>query len=307
MARASTLVIVMTAVNILPNIRYGSRRVTLAVVVHLDETGSGPRPKSVMLSFLGIHLLGRATAIYSGSVIDVFGRVGVSEEAVRSTLTRMAGSGLLTRHRQGRKVYFGLSERLAAVLEDGRRRIWETGAVNRTWDGGWTLVGFSLPDTRRGDRHDLRRQLTWAGFGLVQNGLWVAPGIRDVTAIVEQLGLDGHVTVFTAHPAKPTEAAELVRKAFDTETIALRYHDFLAKWDTDRSPLPDDLTRQLMLHTDWLHVVRQDPHLPAEHLPLDWPAIRAEQLFRKLDADFRDGAARLADETLELTTPAGVG
>jgi phenylacetic acid degradation operon negative regulatory protein len=275
-------------------------------VVYLDENGSGPRPKSVMLTFLGIHLLDRATAISSGSVIDVFARVGVSEEAVRSTLTRMAGTGLLTRHRQGRKVYFGLSPRLAAVLFDGRRRIWETGAVNRSGDGGWTLVGFSLPDTRRGDRHDLRRQLTWAGFGLLQNGLWVASGVRDVTAIVEQLGLDGHVTVFTAHPAKPTETAELVRKAFDTETIASRYHEFLAKWDAGGSPFPDDLTRQLMLHADWLHVVRRDPHLPAEHLPADWPAIRAENLFRKLDADFREGAAELAEESLDLIpVPAG--
>src|SRR6185369_2529746 len=72
-------------------------RVTLTSVTHSDETGSGPRPKSVMLTFLAIHLLGRASAIYSGSVIEVFGRVGVSEEAVRSTLTRMAGTGLLTR------------------------------------------------------------------------------------------------------------------------------------------------------------------------------------------------------------------
>ncbi len=276
------------------------RRVTLTVVTHFDETGSGPRPKSVMLTFLGIHLLGRATAIYSGSVIDVFARVGVSEEAVRSTLTRMAGTGLLTRHRHGRKVYFGLSARLATVLEDGRRRIWETGAVNRSADGGWTLVGFSLPDTRRGDRHGLRTQLTWAGFGLLQNGLWVAPGVRDVTAIVEQLGLDGHVTVFTAQPAKPTEAAELVRKAFDTATIASRYHDFLEKWEAGKPSFPDDLTRQLMLHSDWLHVVRRDPHLPAGHLPRDWPAIQAETLFRKLDEDFRDGAAGLAAETLEL-------
>lgn len=274
--------------------------VTLASVPHFDETGSGPRPKSVMLTFLGIHLLGRETAIYSGSVIDVFARVGVSEEAVRSTLTRMAGSGLLTRHRNGRKVYFGLSARLAAVLEDGRRRIWETGAVNRAADSGWTLVAFSMPDTRRGDRHDLRRQLTWAGFGLLQNGLWVAPGVRDAAAIVEQLGVDGHVTVFTAQPAKPTEAAELVRKAFDTATIASRYHDFLEKWDAGDPAFPDDLTRQLMLHSDWLHVVRRDPHLPAGHLPRDWPAIQAETLFRKLDEDFRDGAARLAAETLEL-------
>jgi phenylacetic acid degradation operon negative regulatory protein len=272
-------------------------RVTLALVAHLDETGSGPRPKSVMLTFLGIHLLGRPAAIYSGSVIDVFARVGVSEEAVRSTLTRMAGTGLLTRHRHGRKVYFGLSERLAAVLEDGRRRIWETGAVNRSAGGGWTLVAFSLPDTRRGDRHDLRRQLTWAGFGLLQNGLWVAPGARDVTAIVEQLGLDGHVTVFSAQPAEP---ASLVGKAFDTATIASRYQEFLDKWDAGKPSFPDDLTRQLVLHSDWLHVVRRDPHLPAEHLPRDWPAIQAETVFRKLDEDLREGAAALAAETLEL-------
>ena len=32
---------------------------------------------------------------------------------------------------------------------------------------------------------------------------------------------------------------------------------------------PDDLARQLLLHTEWLQLVRQDPRLPAEHLPED--------------------------------------
>src|SRR5882757_8425987 len=91
--------------------------------------------QSLMLSFLGIYVLDRNTAIYSGSVIDVFARVGVSEEAVRSTLTRMAARGLLARHRQGRRVYFGLTPRATGVLADGARRIWQTGAVNRDWDG----------------------------------------------------------------------------------------------------------------------------------------------------------------------------
>src|SRR5262245_40993779 len=99
-----------------------------------------------MFSFFGIHVLGRGTGVYSGSVIDVFARAGVGEEAVRSTLARMAKRSLLVRHRQGRKVYFGLTPHAEEVLQDGHRRIWETGAVNRTWDGTWTLVGFSLPD-----------------------------------------------------------------------------------------------------------------------------------------------------------------
>ncbi|CAM3887795.1 PaaX family transcriptional regulator C-terminal domain-containing protein [Kibdelosporangium persicum] len=259
------------------------------------------RPQPLMLSFLGIYLLERHTAVYSGSIIDVFARVGVSEEAVRSTLTRMAGRGLLERHRRGRRVYFGLTQRATDVLADGARRVWQTGAVNRDWDGTWTLVAFSMPEGRRSDRHDLRSQLIWAGFGLLQNGLWIAPGHKDAAAIVEQLGLTENVTVFTAQHAKPTESADLVHKAFDTDAIAARYKEFLARWDT-AAPLPsapDDLARQLILHTDWLNLVRQDPHLPAEHLAGDWPAIRAEETFQALANQYQQPAADIARQVIE--------
>ncbi|ADG88323.1 MAG: PaaX family transcriptional regulator [Thermobispora bispora] len=254
-----------------------------------------------MFSFLGIYVLGRPVAIYSGSIIDVFARLGVSEEAVRSTLARMVKRGLLERHRRGRKMYFGLTPRASAILEDGRRRVWETGAVNRDWDGTWTIVGFSLPDSRRSTRHDLRSRLIWAGFGLLQNGVWIAPGVKDVAQILEPLDLGDHVTVLTARAAKPTESADLVRKAFDTDQIAARYRAFLNRWDTS-DPLPsapDDLARQLLLHTDWLQLVRQDPHLPAEHLPADWPAIRAERVFQTLARAYEPRAGVIARTVLD--------
>ncbi len=294
----------MTAVNIVPNIgRDYAGHVTTSAD---DALTYSARPQSLMLSFLGLHVLGRGTAVYSGSVIDVFDRIDVSEEAVRSTLSRMAKRGLLTRHPQGRRVYFGLTEHAGQVLEDGERRIWHTGAVNRDWDGTWTLVAFSLPDSRRSDRHDLRSKLIWAGFGPLQNGLWIAPGETDVVRIVDELGLNDNVTVFTAQRAKPTEAADLVRKAFDIDAIAERYRAFLARWDTP-SPLPsapDDLARQLVLHTDWLQLVRQDPHLPAEHLDADWPAIRAEGLFRDLARHYDTTASPLAEQAIEQIRPA---
>ncbi|MGI5282258.1 PaaX family transcriptional regulator [Nonomuraea polychroma] len=259
------------------------------------------RPQSLMFSFLGIYVLGRDTAVYSGSVIDVFARLGVSEEAVRSTLTRMAKRNLLTRHRQGKKVYFGLTPHATEVLDDGRRHVWETGAVNRDWDGTWTLVGFSLPGSERSTRHDLRSQLIWAGFGLLQSGLWIAPGVKDVESMLAPLGLGDNITVLQARAFKPTESADLVRKAFDTDQIAERYRAFLDRWDTPH-PLPsatDDLARQLLLHTDWLQLVRQDPRLPAEHLPTDWPAIRAEKLFHALAHRYEPSAAQLAATLLD--------
>ena len=110
-----------------------------------DPAESGPRPQTLLLMLFGDYLLDRGLCVFSGSAIDVCARLGVSSHAARSTLTRMAGRGLLRRQREGRRVYFGLTDRSTALLRDGRDRIWHAGAVNDRWDGTWTLLSFSLP------------------------------------------------------------------------------------------------------------------------------------------------------------------
>ncbi|GLW73805.1 PaaX family transcriptional regulator [Kitasatospora phosalacinea] len=263
-----------------------------------------PRPQSLMLTFFGVHVLGRDVALSSGCVIEVFERVGVTEEAVRSTLTRMVNRGLLARHRQGRKMYFGLTPRAVDVLRDGHQRVWNTGAVNRDWRGQWTLVGFSLPEAWRRQRHDLRSRLTWGGFGPLQNGLWVAPGEVDVAALLGDLELDAHLRVFRGTVLAPTEVAQVVESAFDTAAIAAGYRAFLERWGDGAGADGDPVRRQLLLHTDWLELVRTDPHLPAEHLPADWPAIRAEELFRGIA---REVAPAAAEEAARLLDTIGTG
>ncbi|WP_017236547.1 PaaX family transcriptional regulator [Streptomyces sp. SS] len=274
----------------------------------LETAGRGapPRTQSLMLSFFGIHVLGTGTALSSASVIDAFARVGVGEDAVRSTLTRMVGRGLLERHRRGRRMYFSLTDRAAEVLADGEERIRRTGAVNRAWDGTWTLVGFSLPESWRRERHDLRSRLVWAGFGPLQSGLWVAPGRVDVAHVAAELGLGDRIKAFHGEAAAPTEAGPLLRTAFDVDAIAEGYRAFLARWGDGPAPAEahDDLGRLLLLHTDWLDVVRGDPHLPAEHLPGEWPAEHAETLFHELSARFEPGARGIAEEILDRWDPA---
>jgi phenylacetic acid degradation operon negative regulatory protein len=267
-------------------------------------TGPVPRPQSLLLSFLGDEVLGRGVCVYTGSVIEVFRRAGVGEQATRSTLTRMVGRGLLSRRREGRRTYVGLTERSEAILRDGEQRIWRTGAVNRDWDGTWTLLGFSLPESWQRQRHDLRSQLTWAGFGALFSGLWIAPGEADVSGIVAELGLEAHVKVFRAHADAGTDIAEMIDDTWDLPGLAARYRDFQASWQpyasgAARPAAEDALALRLRLTAEWLQVIRSDPRLPLRHLPADWPAAGAEQTFRAvhaaLEAPARDAARRLIE------------
>jgi phenylacetic acid degradation operon negative regulatory protein len=252
-----------------------------------------------MLTFLGDYLYETDLCVFSGSVIDLLDRLGVSEHATRSTLARMVNRGLLDRQKQGRRSYFGLTPRAAAILRDGYERIWRTGAVNDDWDGTWTLLGFSLPEAWQRQRHDLRSKLAWAGFGPLQGGLWIAPGHVAVDDIVASLGLAAHVRVFRATVDELTDVGQLVADAYDLETISAGYRAFLDRW-TDSPPYQGDpLAAHLSIVTEWLRVIRKDPRLPVRHLPADWPAIAAQKTFHEFENRLEKPAAELAAGLLD--------
>lgn len=261
------------------------------------------RPQSLMLTFLGDQVLGRDVCVYSGSVIDVFARVGVGEQATRSTLTRMVNRGLLRRQREGRRMYFGLTEHSEAVLRDGERRIWQTGAVNRHWDGTWTLLGFSLPESWQRQRHDLRSKLTWSGFGPLFSGLWIAPGEVDVADLVGELGLSAHVKVFRAHADAGMDIGAMIEETWELPELAARYEAFVERWQPweSRAPEADDaLAQRLLLQAEWLRVIRRDPRLPVRHLPDDWPAEGAEKTFRGVHERLTPLAREAARRAIEV-------
>jgi len=254
-----------------------------------------------MLTFLGDHVFDSGVCVYSGSVIEVLARVGISDQATRSTLTRMTGRDLLRRQRHGRRMYFGLTERSTRILRDGAARLWRTGAVNRDWDGTWTLLGFSLPGERQRERHDLRAQLAWAGFGPLQGGLWIAPGAPDVEPIIEDLGLGSHIRVFRATADRTTDVDEMIANAYDLPALATRYEEFRKRWEpAAHEAMPaDPLAAKLRLVTDWLQTIRRDPRLPVQHLPPQWPAVRAQELFFQLNEWLAEPARRIAGDLLD--------
>jgi phenylacetic acid degradation operon negative regulatory protein len=272
----------------------------------MREEAAGPsprlRPQSLMLAVLGNYVLGRDIAVFSGSFIDLFARLGVGEHAVRSTLTRMVSRDLLARHRQGRRMYFGLTPRSEEILVDGERRVWRYGAVNTDWDGHWMVLAFSMPESWQRVRHDLRARLTWAGFGSLGNGMWIAPTRVDIGPVIADLGLTGHIKVFSGTAEEPTDVVGMIREAFDLDALAAGYRAFLDRWDRpDPIPdAPDDLARYLWMTTEWLQLVRSDPRLPVERLPADWPAVRGQEMLLALRTQYEPPARRLADQAIDF-------
>jgi phenylacetic acid degradation operon negative regulatory protein len=265
-----------------------------------NEPENWLRPQSVVFTLFAEHILDHKLALYAGSCIEVLERLGITEHATRSTLARMVRRGLLEGQRRGRKLYFAMTPRCVALLEDGRQRIWKTGAVNTSHAPTWTMLTFSLPEAWRRKRYDLRSQLTWAGFGPLQNGAWLAPSEVDVAPIIKALGLAQYVRAFHVQPAPPTDAASVIRESFDLDSLAARYRTFSTTWKVPAArDLSDPLVLTLRLSTQWLRIIREDPRVPLHLLPANWPAIEAQRLFRSLHGSQRKASERIAGELFD--------
>lgn len=259
--------------------------------------GQAPRPETFLLVLFGDQVLGRGVAVATGSVIAVLDRLGVGEHATRAAVARMVRRGFLRSLRRGRQAFLGLTPHAVNVLNDGLRRL-EADVVDRNWDGQWTLLTFSVPETRRADRHALRTRLGWQGFAPLRSGLWVSTWATDVSHTLAELDLLDRAQVFRARASQWTDPAGIVREAWDLAAIGDAYQRFVDDWTGERSTELDELSLRIRLSAAWLLAIRRDPRLPRTLLPRDWPGIRAQELYRAALDRIAEPADALAAEVL---------
>jgi phenylacetic acid degradation operon negative regulatory protein len=265
-----------------------------------------PTPQSVLMTMLGRYCAEANPPLATSGYIDVLRGIGVSEHATRLTLARMTERGLLERRRRGRIAYYRATELALNVVRNQDERTFREGAVPPGPEGVWTILTFSVPETQRHERHLLRRRLAWEGFGLLRDGVWIAPGDHDLAGVIEEL-VNGQphprIEAFAAYP-KFSDVKGMISRAWQLEELARQYQQFLDEWDVP-SPAPaasDALARDLLLISAWRQLLRDTPRLPTEHMPEDWPAARCLDLFHTLHASYDREARRLFGEILAHNT-----
>jgi phenylacetic acid degradation operon negative regulatory protein len=252
----------------------------------LSRPAGRQRPRSLLVTMLGDYCRGRREPIASSALVALLSEFGVSEQSARATLSRLSGAGLLLRSRCGRRTFYELTDRAQRTFDEGAARIFGFGAAPPRWDGQWTVVAFSVSESDRALRHALRTQLRWLGCAPLYDGLWVSPHAPPAaaTAILDELAIE-RATVFRATSVAGRRGGDPLL-AWDLAGLRAAYEGFMpgaqaVLADLAARALPP--SRALVLRTElmdaWRAFPREDPDLPAEFLPADWPRERARDLF----------------------------
>ncbi|MFD3516043.1 PaaX family transcriptional regulator C-terminal domain-containing protein [Streptomyces sp. NPDC058657] len=252
---------------------------------------SPPRPSSLISTVYGAFLRRTGGWVSIADLITLMSELGVDSPAVRSAISRLKKKGVLEPERQGATGY-RLSPAVLDTFDEGDRRIFASLAPADLHDG-WVMAVFSVPESERAHRHQLRTRLTWMGFGNIAPGVWLAPGrlLDDARRTLVRLELSDYVHLFAADYAAFTDLRTNVSSWWDFPAIQTQYAEFTdayadvaARQARRRSAL--DTAEAFRLYvpmlTQWRRLPYLDPGLPAELLPADWNAVAARKVFQQL-------------------------
>lgn len=259
----------------------------------LDDFDSRPgSATSLLRTIVGVclrELGGRASV---ARLIRLLGAVGVSEAHARTAVLRVSRKGLLA---PDGNAEYTLNPAAIPMLESGDRRIF---TFRQMSDGDpWCLVSFSIPETLRAERHQLRRQLSWIGCGTVSPALWICPAFLadEVEGIFAELGLRRFATLFeTATPHPAGTLTDAVAGWWDLAALDSLHRGFLEATAGFAELEPTGSTAfaaWIRTLDEWRVIPYLDPGLPPGVLPADWPGFASVARFEQLMSRFA-GAGR---------------
>ena len=250
------------------------------------------RPSSLISTICGEFVRRLGGWISVADLIGLMAELDVDGPAVRSAISRLKKGGTLDQERRT-GIGYRLSPGMGPVFDEGDRRIFGSLEPASLADG-WVIAVFSVPESERAHRHQLRSRLTWLGFGNASPGVWLAPArlLPDARRMMERLGLTEYVHLFRSDYAGFSELKQAVSSWWDLPAIEAQYAAFS---DTYR-PVALDLRQYQRLDdvdafrayvpmlTEWRRLPYLDPGLPTELLPADWNAVEARRVFVEIHA-----------------------
>jgi phenylacetic acid degradation operon negative regulatory protein len=246
--------------------------------------------RALLLTVLGEFVLPIEGPVWTSTLMEILGGLGVEETAARQAFARAAAAEWIDGVREGRRTRWSLTPSGRRLLREGAERIYGFAPSGATWDGRWLVLMVSVPEINRPVRHAVRTRLAWAGFGSPAPGVWVcAHTAREAEAkqILADLGLVDEVYSFVGPFAGIGSAAQLVARAWDIDEVAAHYRAFLGLVDKLRpaGPTATMLAQARLVH-EWRRMPFLDPQLPAELLPPDWIGHTAAATFRDRHAEW---------------------
>ena len=242
------------------------------------------KPRSLILDLFGDYLRYAGSEVKAGDLVTLLGVFGIEAATVRVTLSRLRREHWFTTRRLGRETVYVLSDHMLAVLDDGRTRIFAD--YDQAWDRTWMTLVHQSEKTDRLSREQLRRQLSWLGFGPLSPSTWVSPHdrAREVRALGDQFP-DVTFALMSSRSVDPKDDPGVASRCWDLPAINRSYARFLKETaDLARTSASvtggDALIARTTLIASYRHFPFIDPWLPAQLRPEGWLGSEAHARFR---------------------------
>ncbi|WP_228718593.1 PaaX family transcriptional regulator [Kitasatospora acidiphila] len=253
-------------------------------------TGRDTRLGPLIITVFGLYARAEQNWLSVASVVRLMADLGVEAQAVRSSISRLKRRGVLQSTRHAGVAGYSLAAPALETLAEGDVRIFER--VRAVAEDGWVVVVFSVPESERGKRHELRTSLTQLGYGTAAPGVWVAPGnlAAETRRTLERRGLSEYVDIFTGDHFAFGDLRSKVRAWWDLDELAALYSDFLRRYRpvrdaaraVEKAP-PEAFQLYVPMLTEWRRLPYRDPGLPLSLLPPGWNGVTAGALFDELN------------------------
>lgn len=252
------------------------------------------RANSLIITIYGDFIAPHGGTVWLGSFIRLVEPLGLNERMVRTSVYRLSQEKWLVSEQIGRRSYYSLTTSGRRRFEHAYRRIYF--APQDTWGGEWQLV--LIPGSLTGAQRDqLRKELTWAGYGALASGILAHPSADSeaLLDILQETGAHDKVVAMRAANISPLTSRplqELVHECWNLDVLAAKYDDFIERFRPvlrtlrgagDLDPEQCFLVQTLLMH-DFRRALLHDPQLPAQLLPANWSGGVARALCRDIYA-----------------------
>jgi phenylacetic acid degradation operon negative regulatory protein len=263
----------------------------------LDDTDMRPgSATSLLRTIIGSYLRSLGGWITSAALMELMTTVGANHTRTRTAILRVRGKGILAAEERDGRAGYALEPAALPRLARGDRRIYSPRVMSAT--DRWCLISYSIPESQRQLRHQLRRHLSGIGCGTVSAALWICPEYLtgEVEEILTDLGVRGSAAIFLVGETRFDGGLErAVAQWWDLPVIASAHEVFLSAYE---SLATEELTtRQAFAGwigclDAWRVIPYVDPGLPAVWLPAAWPGKRSIPLFADLRERLEDPSGR---------------
>ena len=233
--------------------------------------------------------------------------LGIPGPTMRVTLARFRERGWFDVSKEGRESIYSFSPSAHTALQDGGRRIHRPAGA--AWSGDWSTVIYTVPESDRQTREELRKRLVWLGFGPLAPATWIRPKphLDDVAHAAASLP-SAKLTMLTSRTSGLAADRELAARCWDLDTLATDYELFVRQLRLDLpryeqvadAPESAFVERVRLVHR-YRALSRHDPQFPVELQPAGWQGEEARELFERAHSLLRETTSRFYRDMLPAT------